>query len=125
MVWLNAQIKAEDQLRQRVAWALSQIFVINVDGVGRTQETELYANYYDIFVRNAFGNYRDVMREVSFSAVMGAMLSFTYTKSIGYVTPFLYAYLVQTLSCVRHPLTKSIGCVIPFHYSYLLQACSW
>jgi uncharacterized protein (DUF1800 family) len=84
MVWYNVNLKATDQLRMRQAWALSQIFVVNVDGVGRTQEAELYANYNDIFVRNAFGNYRDIMREVSFSPVMGAMLSFTYTKSIGY-----------------------------------------
>ena len=32
-VWSNVVLKAPDQLRQRVAWALSQIFVINVAGV--------------------------------------------------------------------------------------------
>ena len=32
--------------------------------------------YYDIFVRNAFGNYRDVLKEVSYSPIMAEMLSY-------------------------------------------------
>jgi hypothetical protein len=83
IVWSNVVLKSADQLRQRMAWALSQIFVVNTDGVGRNSETEFWVNYYDIFVRHAFGNYRDVMKEVSYSAVMGRMLSFTNTRSVG------------------------------------------
>lgn len=37
--------------------------------------------YYDIFVRHAFGNYRDILREVAFSPLMAEMLSFKYNKS--------------------------------------------
>ena len=33
------------------------------------------ADYYDIFVRNAFGNYYDVLREVTLHPVMGRYLS--------------------------------------------------
>jgi hypothetical protein len=47
--------KAEDQLRQRVAWALLQIIVISETGLPRGKETEHWAIFYDIFVRNAFG----------------------------------------------------------------------
>ena len=32
MVWTNVVMKAEDQLRQRMAWALSQIFVLSESG---------------------------------------------------------------------------------------------
>ena len=44
--------------------------------------SEQYLTFYDIFVRNAFGSYRDVMKEVSFSPAMGRMLSFTNSKSV-------------------------------------------
>lgn len=44
MTWYNVALKGNDQLRQRVAWGLSQIFVANLDGVGHKQETELYVH---------------------------------------------------------------------------------
>ena len=70
MVWTNVVLKGQDQLRHRVAWALSQILVVSSEGAGGTAETEKFMVYYDILVRNAFGNYRDVLREVSYSPVM-------------------------------------------------------
>eukprot|EP00966_Prymnesium_polylepis_P028261 653959-Prymnesium_polylepis.3 len=70
MVWFSVALEAPDQLRQRVAWALSQILVTGEDGVGKTRETEVWANYYDIFVRHAFGSYIDVLREVAYSPMM-------------------------------------------------------
>ena len=45
MVWLNIAFDADDQLRQRMAWALSQIFVISENGM-RTKTTETYTHYY-------------------------------------------------------------------------------
>lgn len=81
VVWTSATLRAHDQLRQRVAWALSQIFVVNEDGAGSTDTSEMYATYYDIFVRNAFGNYRDILKEVSYSVVMEKMLTFLNTRS--------------------------------------------
>lgn len=47
--------------------------------------SEIYLNYYDIFVRNAFGNYFDVLKEVSYSPMMAEMLSFLESKSTAYV----------------------------------------
>jgi len=64
VLWNSIVFKATDQLRQRVAWALAQTFVITQDGTNLASNIECFAAYYDIFVRNAFGNYRDVMREV-------------------------------------------------------------
>mmetsp|Transcript_33582 Transcript_33582/g.88182 ORF Transcript_33582/g.88182 Transcript_33582/m.88182 type:complete len:1943 (+) Transcript_33582:766-6594(+) len=83
IVWSNVALRALDQLRQRAAWALSQILVVNTDSVSRTTEAEFYLAYYDIFVRNAFGNYRDILKEVTYSPVMGRMLSFTNNKARG------------------------------------------
>ena len=75
----------EDQLRQRVAWALHQILVVSTSGVGGALGTEALANYHDIFVEHAFGNYRDILKEVSRSPVMGRMLSLTDSRSRQFV----------------------------------------
>jgi hypothetical protein len=40
--------------------------------------------YYDIFTRHAFGNYKDIMREVSFSPVMGDYLTYRNSRSFNY-----------------------------------------
>jgi uncharacterized protein (DUF1800 family) len=45
---------------------------------------EMFLNYDDIFVRNAFGNYRDILKEVSYSPMMGEMLSFVGSASALY-----------------------------------------
>ena len=45
-------LTADDQLRQRVAFALSQILVVTPNQVDNDdRESEIYFNYYDIFVR--------------------------------------------------------------------------
>ena len=74
-VWYEAAINAEDQLRQRVAWALSQYFVVGEEGSNHPNTTERWVNYYDIFVRHAFGNFRDILGEVTWSPHMGYYLS--------------------------------------------------
>jgi hypothetical protein len=79
LLWGTVVTYAEDQLRQRVAWGLSQILVIG-DGAGELffpDHTEVWAAFYDIFLTHAFGNYRDVMREVSASPLMGTYLTMT------------------------------------------------
>ncbi|MBX2824674.1 MAG: DUF1800 domain-containing protein [Gammaproteobacteria bacterium] len=73
-VWWRQSVTANDQLRQRVAFALSEIFVVSArDGLGDEQLG--LANYYDILIRNAFGNYRDLLQEVTLSPIMGEYLS--------------------------------------------------
>jgi uncharacterized protein (DUF1800 family) len=73
--WRSANI-APDQLRQRIAYALSQILVVNMKGgsvIGDHYITQ--ARYYDIFTGRAFGSYRDVLESVTYSPVMGFYLS--------------------------------------------------
>ena len=85
-VWSMVALDAPDQLRQRVAWALSQIFVVTPNQIDNAELlSEVFMNYYDIFVRNAFGNYRDVLKEVSYSPMMAEMLSFMESRSAAYV----------------------------------------
>lgn len=68
-----------------MAWALSQILVITPNQIDDDGYSEIYLNYYDIFVRNAFGNYYDVLKEVSYSPMMAEMLSFLNSKSSAFV----------------------------------------
>jgi uncharacterized protein (DUF1800 family) len=72
--WWERTILAPDQLRQRMAFALSELFVISQVGAldGDHEGTALY---YDMLVENAFGNYRDVLEKVTLSPMMGIYLS--------------------------------------------------
>lgn len=63
VIWNEIAVLEDDQLRQRMTWALAQLVTVvpsNIDGYDRT---EIYTSYYDIFVRNAFGNYRVILSE--------------------------------------------------------------
>lgn len=74
--WANAiGPTATDPLRQRVAFALSEIFVIsdNVDIL--VNQPRGMANYYDMLVKGAFGNARDLLQNVSLHPCMGAYLN--------------------------------------------------
>ncbi len=72
--WFRTIPFANDQLRQRVAFALSQVMVIGDDGLAVAQ-TEGAAYYWDILARNAFGNFRTLLEDVTLSPIMGAYLS--------------------------------------------------
>jgi uncharacterized protein (DUF1800 family) len=72
--WLRQSVQAPDQLRQRVAFALSEILVVSQ--LGGLQELPLaVTDYYDILVRGAFGNYRQLLKDVTLSPGMGVYLS--------------------------------------------------
>jgi len=77
-------MKAQDQLRQRVATALSYIFVVTNNAIAINEATEPWAAYQDTFVRNAFGNFGDIMKEVAFSPMMGKMLTYESSRSLAY-----------------------------------------
>jgi uncharacterized protein (DUF1800 family) len=61
-----------DQLRQRVAFALSQILVTS--GVVVSQPYGM-GPYQQIFLDDAFGNFEDILTHVTLSPVMGAYLN--------------------------------------------------
>lgn len=64
-----------DPLRQRLAFALSQILVVSDRPESIATEQAGMANYYDLMVRHAFGNYRDLLYDVATHPVMGIYLS--------------------------------------------------
>lgn len=67
--------KQPDVLRQKVAFALSQIFVISPGTTTFTNRGFANASYYDLLYSGAFGNFRDMLFDVSMHPVMGNYLS--------------------------------------------------
>ncbi|MBE2215944.1 MAG: DUF1800 family protein [Opitutaceae bacterium] len=72
--WWRAAVDGPDQLRQRMAFALSEIFVVSEDSA-LGGEIDGLAVYYDLLARHALGNYRDLLRDVTLSPAMGTYLS--------------------------------------------------
>ena len=72
--WIQAAA-GRDQLRQRVAFALSEIFVVSV--ANSTVRNRHYgtADYYDMLARNAFGNFRTLLEDVTLHPIMANYLS--------------------------------------------------
>ncbi len=64
-----------DQLRQRIAYALSQILVVSNSAPPLDRRAEGLAFFYDILAKNAFGNYRTLLGEMARSPTMGMYLS--------------------------------------------------
>ena len=64
-----------DPLRQRVAFALSEILVASDFPEQLAVEQAGVANYYDLMLKNAFGNYRNLLHDVALHPVMGIFLS--------------------------------------------------
>jgi uncharacterized protein (DUF1800 family) len=65
----------QDQLRRRVAFALSQIFVISLQDANLQNYRRGVASYMDMLTRNAFGNYRQLLQDVTLHPMMGLYLS--------------------------------------------------
>lgn len=67
--WLNGS----DQLRGRVTFALGQILVIS--NIAPDIRPYAMSSYMDMLNRNAFGNYRTLLREVTLHPAMGYYLN--------------------------------------------------
>jgi uncharacterized protein (DUF1800 family) len=66
-------VSGQDQLRQRVAFILSQIWVVSA--TSGVPNAYAYPPYWRIFRDNAFGNYRDVIKAVTLNPAMGRYLN--------------------------------------------------
>ncbi len=72
--WLIA-VTAPDQLRQRVAFALSEIFVTSDVASQLANQPDGLATYYDLLANDAFGNFRQLLQDVTLSPAMGNYLN--------------------------------------------------
>jgi uncharacterized protein (DUF1800 family) len=73
--WWQQAVTGPDQLRQRVTFALSQIFVISFNDANVGNYPRGVASYYDMLGKNAFGNFRELLQDVSLHPMMGLYLS--------------------------------------------------
>ncbi|MBT8098777.1 MAG: DUF1800 domain-containing protein, partial [Gammaproteobacteria bacterium] len=75
LAWWHRTATANDALRQRIAFALSEIFVVsdNVDDL--IINPYALSDYYDTLLEGAFGNFRDLLLDVSLHPAMGIYLS--------------------------------------------------
>ncbi len=82
--WKTA-IEADDQLRQRMAYALSQLLVTSSDSdIGRAPQ--MMAHYMDILTAGAFGNYRDLLEQVTYSPAMAVYITYLRNEKADPVT---------------------------------------
>ncbi len=71
--WWKNSVTAPDQLRQRAAFALSQILVVSDVGP-LNNNGRVLADYYDTLLDQSFGNFRDILKQVTLSPAMGVYL---------------------------------------------------
>ncbi|MEM8585931.1 MAG: DUF1800 family protein [Bacteroidota bacterium] len=73
--WVTTHLASPDLLRQRMAFALSQIMVTNRAG-DLFEDVGMFAGqYYDMLSRNSFGQYRNLLLDVTIHPTMGIFLS--------------------------------------------------
>jgi uncharacterized protein (DUF1800 family) len=69
-------LAGNDQLRQRVKYSLSELFVVSTESNSTVQSMPRgQANYYDVLGADAFGNFRTLLQDVTLSPMMGLALS--------------------------------------------------
>lgn len=73
-IWFRNAVTGPDQLRQRVAFALSQLFVVSQVGA-LEQAPYALASFYDLLTTQAFGNFRELLEDVTLHPAMGVYLS--------------------------------------------------
>ena len=74
-VWWQHALTAPDQLRLRMAFALSQIMVVSDQGANLDADALGLAYYYDLLSEHALGNFRALLEAVTLSTQMGRYLS--------------------------------------------------
>jgi uncharacterized protein (DUF1800 family) len=73
-VWFRNAVQGQDQLRQRVAFALSEIMVVSQVGALANLPYAL-GSFYDLLASRAFGNFRELIEAVTLHPAMGVYLS--------------------------------------------------
>ena len=71
--WWQKAVTAPDQFRQRAAFALSEILVVSDTGP-LNNNGRILADYYDNLLDNCFGNFRDILKQITLTPAMGLYL---------------------------------------------------
>lgn len=73
--FMNNAIAGNDQLRARIVLALSEMIVVSSTGQ-LDDAPRMMADYIDILGANAFGNFRDLLNDITYSPAMGRYLTY-------------------------------------------------
>lgn len=73
--WWHYTMTSQDDLRQRIAFALSEFFVISkFSELG--DNAYALSSFYDVLLDNCFGNYREMLEDVTYHPAMGVYLTY-------------------------------------------------
>ncbi len=92
--WWYHSVNSPDQLRHRVAFALSQILVVSEEGE-LDENARAVCHYYDLLYYHGLGNFRTLLERVTLNPAMGIYLDMLGNKkpnpSTGYIPNENYA----------------------------------
>jgi uncharacterized protein (DUF1800 family) len=73
--WWESNMNNDDLLRQRIALALSEVFSFS-DELESSRWGEGSGYFYDVLLNNAFGNFKDLLMDVTLQPMMGRYLTY-------------------------------------------------
>jgi uncharacterized protein (DUF1800 family) len=74
MIW-NQLFTAPDAMRKRVSLALSEFFVVSLQSMEIDWRGYAITAYWDVLNQHAFGNYRDLLEDITLNPAMGYFLN--------------------------------------------------
>jgi uncharacterized protein (DUF1800 family) len=74
MIW-NQLLAGPDQMRKRMALALSEMFVVSLGSITTLWPSYVITGYWDVLTAHAFGNFRQLLEAVTLNAGMGFFLN--------------------------------------------------
>lgn len=74
MIW-SQLLAGGNGVRKRVAFALSEFFVVSLAGINLTWRGPAIGEYWDILNARAFGNFRDLLEAITLNPAMGVFLN--------------------------------------------------
>ncbi len=74
MIW-SQLLSGPDMMRKRCALALSEMFVSSMTSAEFTWRSHAYGSWWDMLMRNAFGNFRQLLEDVTLHPAMGWFLN--------------------------------------------------
>jgi uncharacterized protein (DUF1800 family) len=78
--WWYLANTSPDQLRQRVAFSLNELFVVSINSSDLDSKLFAMATYYDTLAKDAFGNYRQILNDMTLNPAMGLYLTMLGNK---------------------------------------------
>lgn len=74
MIW-SQLLSGGNSVRKRIAFALSEFFVVSLSSINLTWRGPAIGEYWDILNRHVFGNFRDLLQDITLNPAMGVFLN--------------------------------------------------